>query len=133
MVVARYDQRKNYEEAEANTVGTEYVRTDLLPTDNATRVRDRLKNYLDQRVLFYETRDEDQLAQIDLRTMQLQTELWSSVRATAVKQPTATVALAVSGMNDVLNSQGYTQAAWRNRLPVAAWACWRLLPFSVTF
>ena len=36
--------------------------------------------------------------------------------------PTSSVAaLAVSGMNDVLNSQGYTQAAWWNRIPVAAW------------
>ena len=25
-------------------------------------------------------------------------------------------------MNDVLNSEGYTQAAWWNRIPVAAWA-----------
>ena len=24
-------------------------------------------------------------------------------------------------MNDVLNSQGYTQAAWWNRIPAAAW------------
>jgi len=24
-------------------------------------------------------------------------------------------------MNDVLNAQGYTQAAWRNRIPVSAW------------
>ena len=24
-------------------------------------------------------------------------------------------------MNDVLNSQGYTQAAWWNRIPTAAW------------
>jgi hypothetical protein len=24
-------------------------------------------------------------------------------------------------MNDVLNSHGYTQAAWWNRIPVAAW------------
>jgi hypothetical protein len=24
-------------------------------------------------------------------------------------------------MNDVLNSQGYTQAAWWNRIPIAAW------------
>jgi len=31
------------------------------------------------------------------------------------------VGLAVSGMNDVLNAQGYTQAAWWNRIPVAAW------------
>ena len=36
-------------------------------------------------------------------------------------QPTPVVALAVSGMNDVLNSQGYTQAAWWNRIPIAAW------------
>jgi hypothetical protein len=25
------------------------------------------------------------------------------------------------GMNDVLNSRGYTQAAWLNRIPNAAW------------
>ena len=25
-------------------------------------------------------------------------------------------------MNDVLNAQGYTQAAWLNRIPTAAWA-----------
>jgi hypothetical protein len=30
-------------------------------------------------------------------------------------------ALVVSGMNDVLNAQGYTQAAWWNRIPPAAW------------
>ena len=37
------------------------------------------------------------------------------------RAPTPTVALAITGMNDVLNSQGYTQAAWRNRIPAAAW------------
>src|SRR5580704_11293186 len=31
------------------------------------------------------------------------------------------VALAVTGMNDVLNSQGYTLAPWWNRIPIAAW------------
>ncbi|MGC1358394.1 MAG: hypothetical protein WA851_21845 [Xanthobacteraceae bacterium] len=35
MAVTRYDQRKNYEEAEANAIGTEYVRADLLPVDSA--------------------------------------------------------------------------------------------------
>ena len=33
-----------------------------------------------------------------------------------------TTVLAVTGMNDVLNSQSYTQAAWLNRIPPAAWA-----------
>ena len=31
------------------------------------------------------------------------------------------MALVLAGMNDVLNSQGYTQAAWWNRIPTAAW------------
>ena len=35
----------------------------------------------------------------------------------ALSQPTPFMALVASGMNDVLNSQGYTQAAWWNRIP----------------
>jgi len=121
MAVSRYDQRKNYEEAEANAIGTEYVRADLLPAADAARVRALLANYLDQRVLFYITRDKQQIRQINARTAQLQTELWSAVLGPAAAQPTPIVSLAVSGMNDVLNSQGYTQAAWWNRIPIAAW------------
>ena len=122
MVSGRYDQRKNYEEGEANAIGTEYVRADLLPVSDAVRVRELLKQYLGQRVLFYQTRDEHQLKQINAQTARLQSALWMVVQAAAAKQPTYPVGLAVSGMNDVLNSQGYTQAAWWYRLPVAAWA-----------
>jgi hypothetical protein len=121
MAVNRYDQRKDFEEAEANAIGTEYVRADLLPAADATKLRALLKKYLDQRVLFYITHDEEQIRQINARTAQLQAELWSTVVAPAAAQPTPLVALAVSGMNDVLNSQGYTQAAWWNRIPIAAW------------
>jgi hypothetical protein len=97
------------------------VRADLLPTADGAKVRALLRDYLDQRVLFYVTRDGKKIRQINARTAQLQTELWSPVLAPAAAQPTAPVALAVSGMNDVLNSQGYTQAAWWNRIPVPAW------------
>jgi len=121
MASSRYDLRKTYEEAEANAIGTEYVRADLLPAPAAASMRDLLKKYLDQRVLFYETRDTARLALINATTAQLQTELWSATATPAAAQPTALAALAVSGMNDVLNSQGYTQAAWWNRIPTGAW------------
>jgi hypothetical protein len=52
MATARYDQRKNYEEQEANAIGTEYVRADLLSPIEAAKVRSLLGSYLDQRVLF---------------------------------------------------------------------------------
>jgi hypothetical protein len=121
MAVTRYDQRKNYEEAEANAIGTEYVRADLLPPTDAGKVRVLLKKYLDQRILFYITRDKERLKQIGADTARIQADLWAAVVAGAV-QPTPTIALAVSGMNDVLNTQGYTQAAWWNRIPGSAWA-----------
>src|SRR5215813_1770936 len=37
MAVSRYDQRKNLEEAEANAIGTAYLRSDLMTTDDAER------------------------------------------------------------------------------------------------
>jgi hypothetical protein len=67
MAISRYDQRKNYEEAEANAIGTEYLRADLLPSADRSNVRALLRNYLDQRILFYETRDDNALSQIDDR------------------------------------------------------------------
>ena len=122
MALTRYDQRKNYEAEEANAIGTEYLRAGLLPGADAAKVRELLRSYLNQRVLFYTTRDTRQLEQINASTAQLQSDLWSAVQTPAAAQPTFMVALAVSGMNDVLNSQGYTRAAWWYRIPGAAWA-----------
>ena len=80
MAVSRYDQRKNYEEAEANAIGTEYVRADLLPAADAAKVRELLKQYLNERILFYVTRDQQRIAKINADTAGLQNELWSVVR-----------------------------------------------------
>lgn len=121
MATSRYDQRKNYEEAEANAIGTEYLRADLLPTTDAAKARTLLRDYLDQRIAYYVTRDEQAVRRIDERTAQLQSQLWSAVLPAASSQPSPITALAVAGMNDVLNSQGYTQSAWLYRLPTAAW------------
>src|SRR5271166_1737163 len=121
MAITRYDQRKNYEEAEANAIGTEYVRAGLLPAADAATIRAQLQKYLDLRISFYRTRSQDELRQIDADTAQLQNQMWSATETPALAQPTPVMALVVSGMNDVLNSQGYTQAAWWNRIPIAAW------------
>jgi hypothetical protein len=121
MAVSRYDQRKNLEEAEANAIGTEYLRADLLSNSDAAELRGLLKNYLDQRILFYTDQSQEKLRQIDDQTAKLQTALWEAVKKGAASDDSSLEALVVSGMNDVLNSQGYTQAAWWNRLPLAAW------------
>ncbi|MCP4618791.1 MAG: hypothetical protein GY844_20450 [Bradyrhizobium sp.] len=121
MAANRYDQRKNFEEAEANAIGTEILRADFLAAADAANVRKLLAEYTDLRIQFYLNKDDDQRKKIDERTAQLQTALWSAVRPSSAAQPTPVEALALAGMNDVINSQGYTQAAFWNRIPTAAW------------
>jgi hypothetical protein len=122
MATGRYDLRKSYEEAEANAIGTEYVRADLLPADEASRVKTLLRDYTAQRIQFYTAQNWDDIDQIRAQSDKLQGDLWTAASATANTQPTPLRALVVSGMNDVLNSEGYTQAAWWNRIPLGAWA-----------
>ena len=130
MAIERYSQRKNYEEAEANAIGTEWVRADLLPAADAANVHKLLREYLNQRLLHYETQGESDLQQIDRRTTELQSQLWFALRAPTTAQPNAVSALILSGMNDVLNSQGYTQAAWWNRIPAGAWVLMLVIALS---
>jgi hypothetical protein len=121
MATSRYDQRKNYEEEEANAIGTEYVRAGLLDSQDKERVQGLLKKYLAQRMLFY-TVSSERLPQVNVDTAQLQQQMWTVVQSATNAKPSPVTALVASGMNDVLNSQGYTQAAWWNRIPTAAWS-----------
>jgi hypothetical protein len=121
MAIYRYDQRKDLEEAEANAIGTEYVRADFLPAADAAKIRSLLRDYVDQRIAFYETRDDSQLRQIDVATTRLATDLWSAVQVPTAARNTFMDTIVATGMNDVLNSRGFTQAAWWNRIPDAAW------------
>ena len=121
MASSRYDQRKNLEEAEANAIGTQYIRAELLPSSDAARVRTLLKAWLDLRIQFYTATSADNVQSINERSAKLQSNLWAAVLPAANSAPTPITALVVAGMNDVLNAQGYTQAAWLNRIPPAAW------------
>lgn len=99
MATGRYDQRKHYEEAEANAIGTEYVRTDLLQPAEASQVRELLRQYTDLRIRFYQTRNRDDLQQIDQRTIAVERGLWAGVAQTANAQASPIRALTVAGMN----------------------------------
>jgi hypothetical protein len=127
MAVSRYDTRKNYEEIEANAIGTAYLRAGLLPGDAAAGSRALLKDYLEQRLLFYTTRDQTRLTEIGAESSRLQQQLWAEVSAAAAAQPTPIVAQVIVGMNEVFDSQSSTQAAWWNRIPEAAWALMLLI------
>jgi hypothetical protein len=121
MAIARYDLRKNCEQAEANAIRTEHSRADLLTPADAAKVQALLKRYLDQRILFYTTRSPGRASEITADTVRLQTELWSAIRPAIAAVPPPLMGVLVTGMDDVINSQRSSQAAWLNRVPVGAW------------
>ncbi|CAM3796306.1 hypothetical protein [Polynucleobacter arcticus] len=129
MAIARYDLRQTYEEAEANAIGTEFLRADLLPSKTAETIKGLLNEYVDQRILFYSKQDHETAKQITQRTAVIQNAMWAELLPIARTQATPTIALAISGMNDVINTQGFTQAAWWNRIPIAAW--WLMAAIAV--
>ena len=47
--------------------------------------------------------------------------MWQLATQVAKNQPTPIAALVTSGMNDVLNSQDYSEAARINRIPIGTW------------
>lgn len=122
MAIDRHDQREIFEEGEANAIGTEYLRADFLPPKAAAATKELLLQYVDQRILFYSKQSPEKIQEIRIKTDQLQSALWSEILPTVRTQSTPAIALVASGMNDVLNSQGYAQAAWWNRIPYTAWA-----------
>ena len=76
------------------------------PIEDAARVSELLRMYTDQRISFYLVSDGLWIDEINADTAKLQAELRSVIVHAAQTQPTLVVALAVLGMNDVLNSQG---------------------------
>jgi hypothetical protein len=133
MAVSRYDLRVFDEEAEANAIGTEYLRLDLMPPDISAAARELLRTYVDERVAFYRDRDPGHEAKNDVQTMETMNALWAAIAPEAKTRQTPTDALVASGMNDVLNAQGFTLAAWRNRLPVEVWLLLILIAAGCSF
>lgn len=121
MAVSRYDQRKNLEEGEANAIGTEYARAGLTDAQTRMAMRIALLRYTQLRLSDYKTREPDQLARIGGETAALQSTLWQLAAQIAEDKPTPIAAIIATGMNDVLNSQDYSEAARINRIPVGVW------------
>jgi amino acid transporter len=121
MAISRYDQRKNYEEEEANAIGTEYLRADLLSEPARQKVKAQLVEYLDLRIRRYEAHASEATRELILKTGELQDAMWKEVQQSAASRTDGVMATVVTGMNDVINRQGYTQAARWNRIPLPAW------------
>ncbi|HEY5807927.1 MAG TPA: hypothetical protein VIT67_08155, partial [Povalibacter sp.] len=120
MAASRFDVRKQMVVADANAIGTTYLRASLLPDPTASQVRAYLREYVDIRLAA--VTHGDAINTVIARSEQLQGEVWKRAIVTANAQPTLTTTpLFIQTLNEMIDVHGVRLAAIRNRIPAAIW------------
>ncbi|HEX4853516.1 hypothetical protein [Arenimonas sp.] len=118
MAAGRYEQRQDLVIAEANAIGTAWLRCDLLAPDAGQACRRGLREYTDLRLAIYEAPDDPAvLADLVGRSQRSLDALWRVVAEQAVAAPSPNGSLAVQAMNDVIDRHGERIAAYRRHVP----------------
>jgi hypothetical protein len=123
--IGRVETRRQLIVAEANAIGTAYLRLDLLPEREQPAMRDLFRRYTDARLSVYEKVRVDlaaALAELDRSTV-LQGEIWqSTVRATREADGSAASRLLVPAINAMIDITTVRTAAARTHNPLLFYA-----------
>ncbi|HEV7473629.1 MAG TPA: hypothetical protein VGN90_06260 [Pyrinomonadaceae bacterium] len=119
MSLSRFEQRRQLVLEEANAIGTTYLRARLLPEPEATAVAGLLRSYVDDRLNFYNLRnDPAQFKSVIDRTEKLQSELWShAANVVSKSERPVTTGLFIESLNDVIDLHSKRLAAKENHVP----------------
>jgi hypothetical protein len=115
----RFDQRRDQILAEANAIGTAYLRLDLLPAEAQAPLRSLFREYVRSRLATYRKLPDLEAARAEYqRSLALQGEIWSRAvpAARAVPSPAVTT-LVLPALNDVFDVANARLAASRTHVP----------------
>lgn len=119
MAASQHEQRKQNVLAEANAVGTAYLRSDLIAGEYGKEVKRLLKEYVDIRLQVADRRDLDAVL---ARSVEIHKLLWAQVSSAALASPTVNTSLMIQSINDVIDlHEKRVNARLRNRIPGAVW------------
>jgi uncharacterized membrane protein len=114
----RFDDRRKLVVDEANAIGTAWLRTDLVPEPMRSQARGILRDYTQTRLDAAAAEGAGPRAEAIARSERLQGALWSVTAAAANAQPSVTVTLFVTAVNEVIDLHGLRlAAAMRNPIP----------------
>jgi hypothetical protein len=121
MASSHYDLRKRNVLEEANSIGTAYLRADLIDQQYAMEVKRLLREYVDARLKAASGSDQD----LDIglaKSVEIHNLLWAQVSAAARESPTTNTSLMVQSINDVIDMhEKRVTGSLRNRIPGSVW------------
>ncbi|MDP3087188.1 MAG: DUF4239 domain-containing protein [Methylotenera sp.] len=109
IAIQRFDSRSDAVVDEANSIGTTYLRTELLPKSVRGDIQQSIRDYVDLRVMAGATPLSHSVEQsaLRLKATHIQTILWSQAMAAVDKDPRpVTTGLYVQALNELIDSYG---------------------------
>lgn len=131
----RLDARRKLIVAEANAIGTAYLRLDMMPPAAQPQLRELFRRYTESRIAYFSHVSHlDELRGIRARSAELQDQIWAAAVEAAHDVPDTRPALlglpAINAMIDVTTER---DAALQTHVPAAMFVLLIVLAFACAF
>ena len=125
LATSRFEERRQIVLAEANAIGTTYLRAAMLPEPMRTETRDLLRQYVEIRI---EGINAGNAGLVLSKSDELQGRLWSEAVAATEKDRSPIAGLFVQSLNEVIDLHAKrVMVGLRSRIPGAIWTALYLL------
>ncbi len=119
LAASHHSARKQSVLDEANTVGTAYLRADLLDSAYGNEVKRLLEEYVNIRLQAAKT---NEIAPAIARSLVIHKQLWQQVSAAALAKPSFNTSLMVGAINEVIaKHENRVMTGLHNRIPTTIW------------
>jgi hypothetical protein len=113
---SRFMDRQQVIVAEANAMGTAYLRADLLPADVAEGLRAELRRYADRRIELFQEIDPASAGRLEREMEEMHPRLWDAARAGVAAKPEVMMAV-LPPVNEVIDLLAKRNAMTRMHMP----------------
>lgn len=115
---ARFSERRDGTLAEANAIGTAWLRAQAIGHPRGAEIARLLEQYTRIRIAFVQA-DNDPVAinELNQRTNAMQTEIWGHLSAIVREQPSPVTASLMSALNDTFDMSTAERFAYSFRIP----------------
>jgi hypothetical protein len=119
MASSQHELRKMNVLEEANSIGTAYLRADLIDKQYGIEVKRLLREYVDVRLEAASGGDIDTAIE---KSVEIHNLLWAQVSAAAVKSPGTNTSLMIQAINAVIDiHEKRLTGSLYNRIPISVW------------